>query len=176
MTNEEKAQALLGSPAGCALILDLSANPHLPLERFAEPKVSFWLAATAIEFTNVHRDAGWSELALRKAGAYYDLALKVVRHPALTSGRNHSTPKVKPGRRSKCRSAPTAARCVPSPPNAGVLPGPPDPRDSSQHPADLHTPGRLHIFPYGPELHAGEGYFELRWVGKARKFQRRREF
>ena len=41
MTVAEKAQAMLGSPVGCALILDVSENLHLPLEFFAEPKVSF---------------------------------------------------------------------------------------------------------------------------------------
>ena len=82
MTIEEKAQALLGSPAGCAFILDRSANPHLPLERFAEPKVSFWLAAMAIDFVDIYRDAGWQEVALREASAHEDLALRIVSNPA----------------------------------------------------------------------------------------------
>ena len=82
MTNEEKAQALLGSPAGSAFVLNVSANLHLPLEHFADPKVSFWLASMAIDFTEVHRDAGWQEIALREARAYEDLALWVVSNPA----------------------------------------------------------------------------------------------
>ena len=82
MTNEEKAQAMLGSPAGCAFLLDVSANLQLPLERFAEPRVSFWLAAMAIGFVDVHRDAGWQKIALREARAFEDLARQVVSHPA----------------------------------------------------------------------------------------------
>ena len=82
MTSEAKAQALLDSPAGCALILDVSANLHLPLERLAEPEVSFWLAAMAVDFADVHRDAGWQEIALREAKAFADLALRIVSHPA----------------------------------------------------------------------------------------------
>ncbi len=82
MTNEEKAQAMLGSPAGCALLLDVSANLQLTLEHFAEPRVSFWLAAMAIGFVDVHRDAGWQKIALREARAFEDLARQVVSHPA----------------------------------------------------------------------------------------------
>ena len=82
MTNEEKTQAMLGSPAGCALLLDVSANLHLPLERFAEPRVSFWLAAMAVDFVDVNRDAGWQKIALREARAFEDLARQVVSHPA----------------------------------------------------------------------------------------------
>ena len=82
MTNEEKAQAMLGSPAGCAFLLDVYANLHLPLERFAEPRVSFWLAAMAVGFVDVHRDAGWQKIALREATAFEDLAGQIVRHPA----------------------------------------------------------------------------------------------
>ena len=82
MTNEEKAQAMLGSPAGCAFFLDISANLHLPLERFAEPRVSFWLAATAINFVDVNRDAGWQKIALREGKAFEDLARQIVSHPA----------------------------------------------------------------------------------------------
>ena len=82
MTNEEKAQALLGSPAGSAFVLDLSANLHLPLEHFAEPRMSFWLASMAVDFADVNRDAGWQEIALREARAYEDLALRIVSNPA----------------------------------------------------------------------------------------------
>ena len=84
MTNEEKAQALLSSPVGCAPILDVSANLHLPLEYFAEPQVSFWLASMAVNFADVHTDAGWQEIALREARAYEDLALRIVGSPAYT--------------------------------------------------------------------------------------------
>ena len=85
MNSEEKAQALLGSPAGSALVLELSANlaAH-PLEHFADPKVSFWLASYAIDFCDVHRDAGWQDIALREARAYEDLALRIVSNPAFS--------------------------------------------------------------------------------------------
>ena len=82
MTHEEKAQALLGSPAGCAFILDVAANRQLPLEYFASPKVSFWLAASAIDFTDVHRDTGWQEIALREARSYESLALQITSNSA----------------------------------------------------------------------------------------------
>ena len=83
MINEEKAQALLGSPAGSAFVLDVSANlADHPLEHFAEPKVSFWLAALAIDFCDLHIGAGWQGIALRKARAYEDLALQIVSNPA----------------------------------------------------------------------------------------------
>ena len=82
MTNEEKAQALLGSPAGSALVLEVSANlADHPLEHFADPKVSFWLAAMAIDFCDVHSDAGLQDLALREARGYDDLALRIVGNP-----------------------------------------------------------------------------------------------
>ena len=83
MTNEEKAQALLGSPAGSAFVLDVSANlmDH-PLEHFADPQVSFWLAAMAVDFCDVHRDAGFQDIALREARAYQDLARRIVVNPA----------------------------------------------------------------------------------------------
>ena len=82
MTNEEKAQALLRSPAGSAFVLNVSANLHLPLEHFADPKVSFWLASMAVDFCDVNHDAGWQEAPLREARAYEDLALRIVNNPA----------------------------------------------------------------------------------------------
>ena len=83
MTNEEKAQALLGSPAGSAFVLDVSANlDDHPLEHFADPRVSFWLAALAIDFCDLHRDAGFQDIALREARAYQDLVRRIVVNPA----------------------------------------------------------------------------------------------
>lgn len=85
MTNDAKAQALLASPVGCALILDLSANSHLPLEYFAQPKVSFWLAASAIDFMDPYSDGSHQyhqEWATRDAANHADLALQIVSHPA----------------------------------------------------------------------------------------------
>lgn len=82
MTNEEKVQALLNSPAGCVVILEISANLHLPLEHFAQPRVSFWLAANAIQFTDVRSDGNWQEIALREAKPLGDLALSIVSNPA----------------------------------------------------------------------------------------------
>ena len=79
MTNEEKTQALLGSPAGCFFILDVSANLHLPLERFAKPEVSFWLAAMTITSAE---SQGWHQIAFRESKPLGDLALKIVSNPA----------------------------------------------------------------------------------------------
>ena len=143
MTNEKKAKALLGSPAGCALILDLSANSHLPLEHFAEPKVSFWLAATAIDFTDVYRDAGWSELALREAGAYHDLARKVVNHPAFdwwyepfdAASQIWSSPQMALG--------PDRSPLRPFAPERWRTPGPPDPGSSHQNPTSTQQTSTL---------------------------------
>lgn len=85
MTHEEKAQALLNSPVGCALILDVFENRHLPLEHFADPKVSFWLAACAMDFTDPHATDldGMNQLmALKDAKAHEDLAIRIVGHPS----------------------------------------------------------------------------------------------
>ena len=82
MTHENKAQALLDSPAGCAFLLEVAANRHLPLESFASPKVSFWLAASAIDFADVNRNAGWQEIALREARSYESLALQIASNSA----------------------------------------------------------------------------------------------
>ena len=84
MTNEEKAQVLLGSPAGCALILDVSENSHRPLEYFAQPLVSFWLAASAIDWCDVRSNqaAEYQDMALDAAQDFADLALRIVSNPA----------------------------------------------------------------------------------------------
>ena len=85
MTHETRARALLNSPVGCALILDVFQNRHLPLEHFAEPKVSFWLAASAMDFMDPYADAngGMNQRnALRDAQAHEDLALSIVSHRA----------------------------------------------------------------------------------------------
>ena len=85
MSHETRAQALLNSPVGCALVLDVFENRHLPLEHFAEPKVSFWLAASAMDFMDPYSDAdgGMNQrLALQDARAHEDLALRMVSHPA----------------------------------------------------------------------------------------------
>lgn len=86
MTNEEKAQALLNSPAGCALILDVYENLHLGIERFAEPIVSFWLVSSAMSWCDVHQDHDLHEhslnLALNAAQDFQDLALQIVSNPA----------------------------------------------------------------------------------------------
>lgn len=134
MTNEGKAQALLGSPAGCSFVLDISANLHLPLEHFAEPKVSYWLAATAIEFTDVHRDTGRSELALRESRAYQDLALNIVSHPAFdwwyepfdAQNQIWSSPQAPLG--------PDRSPLRPCAPESWRTPGSPDPRSGNSNP------------------------------------------
>ncbi|MCY4558051.1 MAG: hypothetical protein OXF79_17120 [Chloroflexi bacterium] len=85
MTNGEKAQAMLASPAGCALILDVSENSHLPLEYFAQPMESFWLAASAIDWCDWRRGKHGAEnrsLALADAQDHTNLALQIVSDPA----------------------------------------------------------------------------------------------
>lgn len=84
MTNEEKAQALLGSPAGCSFILDMSENLHLGIERIAEPNVSFWLASSAIDWCDVYAEESLQErldLTLDGAKGFMDLALEIVSNP-----------------------------------------------------------------------------------------------
>ena len=81
-TSIDTSQALMNSPVGAAFLLGVAANPDIPLERFAEPRASFWLAANAMDFCDPHRDAGWPEVALREARAYARLAQQIVRHPA----------------------------------------------------------------------------------------------
>ncbi len=85
MTDEEKAQALLNSPAGCSAILDISENSHLGTERLAEPEASFWFAASAVAWCDVRADVGLQErldLALNAAKDVEDLALRIVSNPA----------------------------------------------------------------------------------------------
>lgn len=84
MTNEEKALALLGAPAGCSFILDVSENLHLGMERIAEPNVSFWLASSAMDWCDIHADESLQErldLALDGAKGFMDLALEIVSNP-----------------------------------------------------------------------------------------------
>ena len=85
MTNEEKARALLGSPAGCSVILDMSENLHLGIKRLAEPSVSFWLASSAMDWCDVHAGEDWLErfdMTLDSAKDFADLALEIVSSPA----------------------------------------------------------------------------------------------
>ena len=85
MTHEEKAQALLDSPAGCALILDVAENSHLPLEYFAQPLESFWLAASAIDWCDWRRGEFGAEnrrLSLAGAQDFKDVAMQIVSDPA----------------------------------------------------------------------------------------------
>jgi hypothetical protein len=85
MTHETRAQALLNSPVGSALILDVFQNRHLRLEHFAEPKAGFWLAASAMDFMGrcVGGNGGMNRtMALTDARAHEALALSIVSHPA----------------------------------------------------------------------------------------------
>ncbi|MYC31894.1 MAG: hypothetical protein F4X64_01815 [Chloroflexi bacterium] len=84
MTNEEKAQALLSSPAGCSFVLDASENLHLGIDRIAEPDASFWLASSAMDWCDVHAGAGWRErrsMTLDSARDFADLALEIMSSP-----------------------------------------------------------------------------------------------
>ena len=72
MSHETRGQALLNSPVGYAFVLDVLENRRLPLEYFAEPKVSFWLAASAMDFMDPYTDGhgGLNQrMALRDARA-----------------------------------------------------------------------------------------------------------
>ena len=83
MNKEARAVALLACPAGAALVLDVSANlADHPLMYFAQPRVSFKLAALAIGFVDQHGDAGLREAALREAQAHRDLARRIADSPA----------------------------------------------------------------------------------------------
>ena len=81
--NQDRAQALLASSAGAAAILVVAANrSDHPLEHFAEPRVSFWLAAMAADFVDPGREAGWPQIALREVQAYQALTQEIADHPA----------------------------------------------------------------------------------------------
>ena len=82
MTIEIKAQALLASPVGCALLLDISHNSHLPLEYFADPMVSFWLLSCAVDWSDIRSELNARELALEHAQDHADLARRIVENPA----------------------------------------------------------------------------------------------
>lgn len=77
---EQKVDALLGSPLGCAFILSVECNP--PLAQFARPPASFQLAADCVDFCDVHRDAGFQELALRHGPTRRALARRLLANPA----------------------------------------------------------------------------------------------
>jgi hypothetical protein len=84
MTNEEKVQALLSSPAGCSFILDMSENLHLGIERISEPNASFWLASSAMDWCDVYSDGGLQErldMTLDVAKDFKDLALEIAVNP-----------------------------------------------------------------------------------------------
>ena len=87
MTHETRAQAMLNSPVGCALVLDVLLSRHRPLERFAEPKESFWLAASAMDFMDPYADGNGGtnqRIALRDAWAHEDQALSIASHPVFS--------------------------------------------------------------------------------------------
>lgn len=52
---EQKIDALLGSPVGCAFVLGVECNS--PPEQFASPLASFQLAADSVDFCDIDRDA-----------------------------------------------------------------------------------------------------------------------
>lgn len=82
LNGQEKAQALLACAAGAAVVLDISANLHLALEHFAEPKISFWLASMAIDTCDFHGGRPYTDLIFREAKNYDQLALQIVTNPA----------------------------------------------------------------------------------------------
>ena len=77
---EQKIDALLGSPVGCAFVLGVECNS--PWEQFASPLASFQLAADSVDFCDVYREAGFQELALRHGAKRRDLARRILEHPA----------------------------------------------------------------------------------------------
>ena len=76
-----RAKALLGSPAGCAVLLDIASNPDLPLDRFAEPLTSFWLTSSAMDWCDIHHESNAQALALMAAQDKLELALRITEHP-----------------------------------------------------------------------------------------------
>ena len=103
MTDEIKAQALLASPVGCALLLDISHNSHLPLEYFADPMVSFWLLSCAVDWSDIRSELNARELALEHAQDHADLARRIVENPAFAWWYDRLTWRPRCGRRLKCR-------------------------------------------------------------------------
>ena len=84
MTNEEKSQALLSSPAGCSFILDMSENLHLGIERISKPNASFWLASSAMDWCDVYSDSWLQErldMTLNAAKDFEDLAMEIAVNP-----------------------------------------------------------------------------------------------
>lgn len=77
---EQKIDALLGSPVGCAFVLGVECNS--PPEQFANPLASFKLAADCVDFCDVYTEAGFQELALRHGQKRRDLARRILEHPA----------------------------------------------------------------------------------------------
>ena len=83
MNKEARATALLACPAGAALVLDVSANlADRPLRCFAEPRISFRLAALAVGFVDQYCDAGLREAALLNPQAHRDIARRIADNPA----------------------------------------------------------------------------------------------
>ena len=82
MTNDIKARALLASPVGCALVLDVFHNSHLPLEYFADPLTSFWLLSCAVDWYDIRSESNARALALHDAQEHADLAWRIVENPA----------------------------------------------------------------------------------------------
>ena len=80
--HEQRTQALLHGPLGCALLLDMATNPSIPIETFASPGVSFWLAGQAVDWWDPHRDGFRVEWALTDGGQQRDIAQAIARHPA----------------------------------------------------------------------------------------------
>ena len=79
-----KAKAMMSSPAGCAALLDIASNPDKPLERFAEPLVSFWLTSSAMDWCDIHHESNAQALALMAAKDKLELALRIAEHPDFT--------------------------------------------------------------------------------------------
>lgn len=85
LTSDQIANGLLRSPAGCDAILNIANNPHLPIEHFAQPKVSFHLlSAAAIKLCDIHQGIPVQDLALRHGQTARETAEEISRNPAFS--------------------------------------------------------------------------------------------
>lgn len=80
---EQRVDALLSSPLGCAFVLAVESNDR-PLETFALPEMSFQVAASCVDFCDVNKGDGdqFQRLALRYGQRRRALARSILEHPA----------------------------------------------------------------------------------------------
>ena len=75
------AAAIMACPVGCAVILDIFENSHLPLEYFADPLTRFRLLSHAVDICDIHAESNAQQLALEHAADHADIARSIVPPP-----------------------------------------------------------------------------------------------